>query len=257
MNNINQNFCYSTLALGQKYRDMTKLLASDLAQYSPGTMLVVGSDQPSDFASCDNIIAFKIKQQGILHCYHDKRFVIEKALKEFPIVIQIDADVRIIKELPQVIEYTPGIIGGFHENLIPHVNKYTPERLERIKRIATKINLDLEQADFIGESLLIIAKDNGKEQEFLRQWGLIGKFLELRGIHAGSGNIIGMAALKVGWKASRNLTFEQIKKATTHLDASHSIKRSSWEQLKRRIAYHYRLNKARILALKDFDFYYR
>jgi hypothetical protein len=220
-------------------------------------MLFVGSDQPSDFASCDNIIAFKLKQQGILHCYHDKRFVIAKALQDFPIVIQIDADVRITKDLPKTVEYTPGMIGGFHESLIPHVNKYTPERLERIAKIAAKINLNLEEADFIGESLLIIARDQGKEQEFLRQWGLIGNYLELRGIYAGSGNIIGMAALKVDWKASRSLAWQQIKDATTHLDASHRIKRSSWEQLKRRMAYHYRLNKARILALKDFNFYYR
>ncbi|AFZ46421.1 hypothetical protein Cyast_0441 [Cyanobacterium stanieri PCC 7202] len=257
MDNTNQKFCFATLALGKKYREMTKTLAEDLKKYSSGTMLVVGTDNPKDLLSFDNVIPFKLSQQGILHCYHDKRFVILKALSEFDTVIQIDADTYMTDFISPKLDFSRGIIEGFNENLVNHVTKYTPERLDRLKKIATKIDVDISQANFVGESLFIVSKDNGKEIEFIEQWGKIGLYLELKGIHAGSGNIIGLAALKVGFKTSRTPSWEQIKNVTNHFDASQKIKRSSFDNLKRRVQYHYRLNKNRLQALSDFDFFYR
>ena len=257
MNEQKKEFCFSTLAFGSRYRLMAKQIAKDLDKYGVGVSLVVGTDRPSDFKECKNTITFKLNQQGILHCYHDKRFVIEHALSMYNTTIQIDADTNITGYVPEKIINLPGLIGGHHENLIAHVTKYTPERLKRLEKVAAKIAVNLEEAKFIGESLLIISRDRGKEKDFINYWGTIGKYLELRGIHAGSGNIIGLAALKVGWKAEQTSDWQAIKSITQHFDASHQIKRSTWENWQLRFAYHYRLNKTRMQALGDFDFYYR
>ncbi len=258
MNQSLTNYCFCTLALGTPYRLMTKTLAEDLQRYAPGIKLVVGTDLPSDFTGCENIIPFWLQQTGILHCYHDKRFVFREALSRFVTAIFIDADTRIINILPQSIETSPGVIGAFNEPLIPHVQKYTPERLPKLAKIATKLNLDLAKSVFVGEALIIISRHQGQEEEFLYWWGKIGTYLELRGVYAGSGNIIGLAALKTGFTVSRSATWEQLNQAKQHLDASQSRREKTiWQLWQRRLMYHYRLNKTRLLALQEFDFYYR
>ena len=172
--NIEQNqFCFCTLALGEKYRLLAQKLAEDLAKHSPGTFLVLYTDEPKYFNSHGNILAFKHQQEGILHCYHDKRLVMAKALSKFPSAICIDADTRILSNIPNDIEWTPGITAGHYENLIEHVNKYTPERLPHLQNVASKLNLSLEKINYIGESLFIITKDGGKEIEFFKYWALL------------------------------------------------------------------------------------
>lgn len=251
-----KDFCFSTLALGKRYRKMAQKLGSELEKYSPNTMLFVGTDEPKDFASQKNIIAFKLIQQGILHCYHDKRFVVEKALSMFNTTIQIDADTNLIGDLPETINNDASVIGGVNENMMTHVKKFNPERVIHIEKVAAKLDLDVEKAKYIGESLMIFTRDKGKEQDFLNYWGEIGRYLELKGIHAGSGNAIGLAALKVGWKIEQTPDWEKIHQIASHFDASHHNKRTKWQQLKRRLAYHYRLNKTRLDALANFSFYY-
>lgn len=253
---LTKKFCFSTLAFNKKYRIMVRKMSQDLKKYGSEISLIVGTDEPQDFDDCENIVAFKLNQEGILHCYHDKRFVVEKALSMYDLTIQIDADTNIVDYIPQTMNYEPSVIGGVHENMMAHVQKYNPERLRHIEKVAGKLDLDLEKAEYIGESLMIFGLDEGKEQEFLDYWGIIGRYLELKGIHAGSGNAIGLAALKVGWEVKKTSDWETLHKLASHFDASHSIKRTKLQQLKRRLGYHYRLNKTRLEALEDFKFYY-
>ncbi len=258
-----KTLCFCTLALGNKYRLLAKQLAGDLQKYSPGNPLVVGTDEPKDFSGFSNVIAFLHRKQGILHCYHDKRFVIEKALSMFAVAIHVDADTKILASLPTQFSWSPGIT-GYHKNLIEHVNKACPERLDHLKNVAAKLNISIENAQFIGESIYVVAREGGKEKEFLQQWGLIGRYLELKGIHAGDGNAMGLAASKVGLTIS-NQGWDNLRKVTKNLDASYKAnshlfpkeQESFWSPLTRKLNYHYRLNRARIMALKDFDFYYR
>lgn len=235
---------------------MVRKMSKDLEKYGPGISLIVGTDNPKDFDDCKNIVAFKLHQEGILHCYHDKRFVVEKALSLYDVTIQIDADTNIVDYIPETINFEPSVIGGTHENMIAHVQKYNPERLVNLQKVANKLDLDLEKAEYIGESLMIFGRDRGKEQEFLDYWGIIGKYLELKGIHAGSGNAIGLAALKVGWEVKKTSDWETIHDLASHFDASYGAKRTKLQQLQRKLAYHYRLNKTRLQALGDFNFYY-
>jgi len=256
MTQTTQNFCFSALAFNEKYRLMVKKMSQDLAKYAPHLTLIVGTDEPRDFENCQNVIAFPLYQKGILHCYHDKRFVVEKALSMYDVAIQIDADTNIVDYIPEIISFTPSVIGGTEKNMVHHVQQYTPKRLVHIEKVASKLALDLSKAQYVGESLMIFSRDNGKEEDFLRYWGMIGTYFELNGIHAGEGNAIGLAALKVGWQVERNQDWETIHKLALHFDASRTLKKTSWEQLKRRLGYHYRLNKTRLKALNNFGFYY-
>lgn len=257
MNQQNNNFCFCTLALGSKYRLMAKELASDLEKYSPETFLVIGTDKPSDFNKNKNIIAFKLHQQGILHCYNDKRFVIKKSLITFRTAIYIDADTRIIETIPNNIIFPSGII-GCSRNILEHISKYRPQDINKIKNIGVKLNIPLEKASWIGESLFMVTKDEGKEQEFLKIWDKMAIYLELRGMYSGEGNLMGLAAAKIGWEVTKSNIWEPFKQKTKHLDASSQRnKKSFWKNLKCKINYYYRLNKVRILALKNFNFYYR
>lgn len=256
MSQEQERFCFCTLALGKKYRLLTQQLAKDLEKYSPGTCLVIYTDEPEDFSQINNTLAFLHKQQGILHCYNDKRLVIAEALSRFETVICIDADTRIVDDIPNDIQWIPGVTVGHREHLITHVNRYTPARLKPITKVASKLDINIDQAEFIGESLVIITQDQGREQEFLKLWGLIGKYLELNGVHAGEGNTIGLAISKMGWKINED-GWQQIRDVVKHLDASHDRSQlSSWDKFKKRFGYHYRLNRARLVALKEFNFYY-
>lgn len=257
MSHEKKDFCFCTLALRNKYRLLAQQLASDLEKYSPGTKLLVLTDEPNCFQDNSNVLAFKHRQQGILHCYNDKSIVMEVALSKFPAAIHIDADTRILAPLPDNLQWKPGITAGHYENLVEHANKYNPERLPPLQKVAANLNIKLETVTYMGESLFVITRDNGREIDYLKSWAMIGRYLELRGIHAGEGNAMGIAATKVGWTISSD-GWQEIKDVVHHIDASLINNQVTlWEKLQKRIGYHYRLNLARVMALKNAKFYYK
>ena len=68
-------------------------------------------------------------------------------------------------------------------------------------------------------------------------WGKISRYVELNGMHGGDGNVMGLAAAKVGWTVDNSKTWKGLKKITKHLDASHQRKASFWGDLQRRLAF--------------------
>ena len=254
------DFCFSVLALGEKYRIMAKQLIENLEQYASDAYVVIGTDNPTDFENYQKVIAFKLQKKGILHCHHDQRFVIERGLKQFSLVIRMDADTKVTASIAQPTKIATGLYATHVENLVEHNQKYVPERLPYFEKLANKLDIELDQVSFIGESLFAVSDaDKSKTENFMYQWDLISRYAELHGIHGGEGNIIGLAAKKAGLEVYKSPTWlKKISKARQHLDAStFGSKKSNFSQLKSKMSYHYRLNKARILALKDFDFYYR
>lgn len=253
-----QNFCFSILALKSHYQQLAKGFAEDLKQHAPDVMIIIGTDDPSFFRDCDNVTAFALKKTGILHCYHDKRFVIEKALSQFQTVIQIDADTRLIESLPELGDLSSGLSAVHVENLIDHVQKYNPERLVYLQKLAAKFDVNLATVRYVGESLFAVSAEPKTASAFIHYWNLAARYLELHGIHAGEGNAIGLAAAKAGLTIVQSAWIKRIHHIRQHLNAS-DIKppNALWTPLSRRIDYHYRLNRARAIALKDFDFYYR
>ncbi|MDE5122333.1 MAG: hypothetical protein O4965_20615, partial [Trichodesmium sp. St19_bin1] len=228
-----KNFCFCTLALGQRYRDITKELVKDLETNAPGISLVIYTEKPNDFSSHKNVIAFKHHQQGILHCYNDKRVLCQKAISLFPVAICIDADTRVLESLPEDIEWKPGIT-GWHKNLVEHVSKYRASSLPILQKLADKLNIydeSFNSSGWIGEALFIIVRDNGKEIEFLETWGKISKYAELKGMHAGEGSLMGLAATKVGWVINSE-AWQKISRVTQHWDASRSKPKATyWDRL--------------------------
>lgn len=257
MNSTVTDYCFCTLALGKKYRILAQQLATDLAKYCPKTFIFVYTDNPNDFRFSNNVLAFKHRQQGTLLCYNDKRLVLAKALSKFRAAICIDADTRILADIPDDLQWQPGITVGHSENLVEHAQKYNPERLESLRKLASKLDLPFEKVNYVGESLFVITRDSGKEIEFFNYWGRVGRYLEFQGIHGGEGNAMGLAAAKVGWTIHRD-GWQTVKQATQHIDASYMLTpSSSWDKWKLRLSYHYRLNFARLTALNDFEFFYR
>jgi hypothetical protein len=123
--------------------------------------------------------------------------------------------------------------------------------------MALKLNIKFEEAQWVGESLFIITRDEGKEQDFLKIWSKLATYSELRGMYSGEGSIMGLAATKVGWQIDKRDIWDSLRQIAQHLDASRErSKESFWDHLKSRIGYYYRLNKMRLIALTDFSFYY-
>jgi hypothetical protein len=251
-----QNFCFSILALKPRYQLLAKQFAEDLKKHAPEVTVVVGTDNPQTFQDCSNVSAFKLKKKGILHCYHDKRFVLEQALTKFQTAIQIDADTRVMGSLPERVDHFTGLAAVHIEDLLEHAQKYNPERIIYLHKLADKLKVDLATTNYVGESLFAVSAD--KASEFFKQWDLIARYLELHGIHAGEGNAIGLAAAKAGMEVSHLSWLDNINQVTQHFDASQSRPQETWwNNLEGSLSYHYRLNKARVTALKDFKFYYQ
>jgi hypothetical protein len=165
---------------------------------------------------------------------------------------------------PRTSRRPPGISAVHIQNILIHA-QYAPERLPHFHKLAAKLDIDLSQVNFVGESLFAVTASGNQAQAFIQQWHLIARYLELRGIHAGEGNTIGIAAAKAGLAVQSADWLESINQARQHTNASTASTVTKppsrvaqiWQQLMRRISYHYRLNQARLLALKHFNFYYR
>ena len=234
---------------------MAEELAISIDKYFSSVKLIVLTDKPHYFKNRSNILAFKHRQKGIWNCYNDRRFAIEKGLLLFNTVIHIDADTRIVAPPSSEVSFSPGI-SGCTEDIIEHVGKYRPERLKWLIKLSSKIGIEPENAKWIGESLYAVSIDNGKEKEFIKQWGLIASYLELHGVHI-DGPAIGLAASKVGWQVKSD-EWKSLKEIVSHADASYEPQRLSFFQTQfKRIKYHYRFNKARLMALKEYEFYYK
>ncbi|MDJ0599888.1 MAG: hypothetical protein QNJ37_13735 [Crocosphaera sp.] len=198
---LGRKICFGTLALGENYRSLAKLLSKDIEQYCPDTPMVILTDKPQDFSDFSNVLAFKHKQQSV-GCYHDKRFVIAKGLSLFDSCIFVDADIRILAPIEKQLEWSPGITAHIvWTNILKHnKNQY---QLNLLSKMAQKLNLNLEEISFVHEAIFVVAKDSGKELEFLNQWDKIAPYFELNGFYRGEGHTMGLAAAKAGLNIKR------------------------------------------------------
>lgn len=254
---MTNGYCFSVLALGTKYQIFARTFSQDLGRYAPEVQVIIGTDNPGFFRDCPNAIAFNITSQGILTCYNDKRFVIGEALKNVGLVVQIDADTEIRGPLPVAIVPATGVMATHVEPIIEHAQKYNPERIKCLRKLADKLDLDIDAVHYVGESLFSVCAERDQGQDFIAQWDLIARYLELNGIHAGEGNGIGLAAAKAGLRVYQSPWLEAVDRSRRHLDAFVEEEVSLATDLTNRLRYHYRLNRARVQALGDFEFYYQ
>jgi hypothetical protein len=226
MTQSEKQFCFCTLALGKKYCALASLLAKDIEIYSPNTKFVILTDHPEEFSEYTHVLAFQHQQQGV-KCYHDKRFVIAKALSLFDSCIFLDADMRILATVSDDMKWLmkPGIAARacmlmpkkFTKVLEGKADAHFRREFEFVKKAAQKLNLDAEwqNIQFVHEYLFSVTKDAGKEIEFLQQWDILANYFELNEIYDGEGSAIGLAAYKAGlpviWSEMDGLSFFNTK----------------------------------------------
>jgi len=194
-----ENYCFGTLAVGQRYRKHAQVLAEDIQQHAPGVWLIVLTDRPADFASYPQVRPVRHRLQSVKG-YHDKRFVVAKALETFETCIFLDADVRIIGAVPETMEFLPGITARHGCGILKHNTRKNRDSkaLPLIRDTAHRLNLDLQDVPWLHEFMFAFTRQADLSQDFFDAWEEIANFFQSKGIYGGEGNVMGLAAEKVG-----------------------------------------------------------
>ena len=261
MTSDSKNFCFATLAIRKVYRDCAKRLANSISKFSPGTKLIIATDNPKDFKDITNVMAFKHRQQSPLFPYNDKRWVIEKALQNFFTVVYVDADAQLINDFPDNITWPSGMVVNHdtQRNFSEVVNKFCPQDMPLLTKVAKKIGLksSLEEIKFPSQSYYVLTKEQGKEKDFLKNWDLVARYLEVHCCsNVSDGYPIGLAMASVEWTpiSTQKFDLQTIIKPQGSRTTTRPATFSSKLMLK--LLYQYRLTKIRLNALKAPRFFY-
>jgi hypothetical protein len=224
------NFCFTTLALGERYRRAALELASDLATNAPGKQVVVLTDDPRVFERQRNVVAVQHHQKGLFNCWNDKRFAVTAAFQFGDPVIFYDADSRVSKPLPRDIQTFAPLSADWTPNLEEHTIRYQNKK-ERdiIFKVCESFGVDPKASVCIADSFYVIRKDQGREITFLRIWGKVAEQFDLLGICPSDGWSMGIAAAVIGWHASQgDPEISAFNSGRTHF----LFGRESWKQTK-------------------------
>jgi hypothetical protein len=224
------NVCFCTLAIHPPYRRRAQILIADAATMP----WIVLTDEPNDFVD--------LPARAIRHvptgpmaidfqttlpptgggrgapAYHDKRFVLQTALKEFETAIFVDADTR-IKSLPRLPRFRPGIAvdKALRSSIADHLSRWGQMRKPGFEQLAVDLTGDantLNSARWCSEALFAVTRD-GNESKFFEAWERGAKFLQDGGIFTGEGGVIGLAAAYAGWTVNYR-TLSKLVAATKH-----------------------------------------
>lgn len=209
--------CFCTLAIHAPYRERARLLCADLR---PAPMVVL-TDEPADFSD--------LPVRSVRHCptgpmareylerlpatgnnrgaaaYHDKRFALRAALRDFGTAVYLDADTR-ITGVPPVTTYPSGV------SVTPVVRRSVAEHLETcgtwrasaFRDLAHELTGGIEvltTARWCHEACFAVTKD-GREDLFFSAWDKAADFLKRREVFSGEGGVIGLAAACAGWSVN-------------------------------------------------------
>lgn len=275
-----EKFCFCTLAVGDRYRAHVKMLAQDIQTHMPSTTLCILSDQPEQFKDFPHVLVFKHHLQSVKG-YHDKRFVLEKALSLFESCMFLDSDVRLLGPLVEEMNWSPGITARAGTDLVKHIqNIKNPKKIEVIKAAGQKLNIDLQQVKWLHEFMFVMKRQNGLEGEFFELWQTISYFFEMQEIYHGEGYAMGLAAARIGmtfdfFREDKFPFFKDniervriqngqaiIQEKQIYFDIHKQIeypKRSLWEKinnkLSKQVVFYYRLFRLRVFIKKDPNYY--
>ncbi|AFZ34772.1 hypothetical protein Sta7437_1202 [Stanieria cyanosphaera PCC 7437] len=243
------NYCFCTAAFGEQYRNLAKLLATDLNKFAQSFPLVIFTDRPQEFQNYSNVIAVKHWCRGV-KTYHERRFAIQYALSYSDTVIYLDADVRICDFIPDQLEFLSGLTARSCSSMAKHLKKYDKKDLntkfqrkkETIEKMANQVNVNLDSPDlkFINEFLFVIKADQGKELDFLHWWGKLAIYADTLGLHNNPTYAMSLAAVKTNFSVFHSemigLNFfddriekERIKSGTSNPNAKAEYFRAQYE----------------------------
>jgi hypothetical protein len=206
--------CFCTLAIHAIYRERARLLCADLA---PASLLIL-TDEPSDFSDLP-VQAIRHAPTGPMAidylerlpktgnnkgaaAYHDKRFAIQAALRDYDTAIFLDADSR-FAGVPQPREYPPGlaVTTVVRNSIAGHLETCGTWRRPAFHDLATDLTGSTEilnSAKWIHEACFAVTKD-GNEDRFIETWGRGANAFQQRGVFSGEGGVIGLSAAIAGW----------------------------------------------------------
>lgn len=206
------NVCFCTLAIHAPYRQRARRLVGDATEVP----WIVLTDEPGDFEGLP-VQAVRHEPTGPMAvdfltklpstgtgrpAYHDKRFVLQAALREFETAIFVDADTR-ITSLPELPRVRPGIAvtRAVEASIAEHLSRWGTQRKPVFEQLAVHLTgtvNTLESARWCSEALFAITKD-GNESRFFEVWERAAEFLQSREVFSGEGGSIGLAAESAGW----------------------------------------------------------
>jgi hypothetical protein len=206
--------CFCTLAIHAPYRRRARLLCAD-ATTVPWIVL---TDEPDDFAALP-VRAIRHAPTGPMAvdylarlpptgegrgaaAYHDKRFALLAALKDFDTAIYVDADSR-IAALPPPGVFPSGlaVLPVVRKSIAEHLDTCGSWRMPVFVDLARQLTGDadiLQAARWCHETFVAVTRD-GRESRFFAAWSLAADFLQARDVYSGEGGVIGLAAAYAGW----------------------------------------------------------
>jgi hypothetical protein len=134
--------------------------------------------------------------------YHDKRFALEAALRDFDTAIFLDADSR-LDGFPRIDRFPTGlaVVPVVRESVAVHLEACGAWRLPAFVELARHLLGDpqaLDQAQWCHETCYAVTRD-GNEHRFFSAWARAADFLQRQGVYSGEGGAMGLAALCAGW----------------------------------------------------------
>ena len=223
------NVCFCTLAIHAPYRQRARLLVGDVTEVP----WVVLTDEPGDFDGLPvrairhaptgpMAVDFLTKLPTVGNgkgqpAYHDKRFALQVALKEFDTAIFVDADTR-IRSLPGLPRLPSGIAvtRAVEASIAEHLSRWGTHRKPVFEQLAIHLTgtaETLKTARWCSEALFAITKD-GNESTFFEAWARAAEFMQGKEVFSGEGGVIGLAAACADW----TIDYESLAKlaASTH-----------------------------------------
>lgn len=206
--------CFCTLAIHGPYRRRARLLVED----APRVPWIVLTDEPDEFDGL-GVRAIRHVPVGPMArdfltkprstgngrggpAYHDKRFALQAALKEFDTAVFVDADTR-FRSVPRLPLFRPGIavVKDINASIREHLSRWGSQRRPALEQLAVHLTGDVETLDrarWCSEALFAITKD-GNESRFFEAWERGAEFLQSNGVYSGEGAVIGLSTACAGW----------------------------------------------------------
>lgn len=246
-------FCFCTLAVGSEYRRLAKNLAESMKKYASDVPLIVLTDGVNDFGGHDNVEAFQHNKVSI-HLYHDKVFVLEKALSVYRSAIFIDADIEFKANAPEV-NFTENTLIAKKIPILEHKPNRSGFRSGVLKKLINRTGLDPKKTFWVGAGIFGLTGCGEKVKSFLECWKKCSMFFALRNIHVGDGNSIGIAAAKSGLRLDQE-QYDSIRKAVVHHEITKERKKGFKTIINDLARNFLALARLWIKALKEYKFYH-
>lgn len=207
------SYCFCTLAFGAAYRQAAKALAAQAELF--GIQVYVATDDPADFRDSPNVIAGRVQRTSILYPYNDKRFALAMALEQSECAVLVDADSVISGSLPMQLQVEPGMTASVkYTSLEADLQAYHTRNLPAFRALAERLQIQLSETAWVCENLIIIRRDQGREQDFLQAWAFADRWLGIRRVFQGDAAFIGMAAKAAGWTVQNDHpAFQELRQA--------------------------------------------